>query len=161
MNTQWQLYYECNKLLDDAFDKKYGNIPDMHEKNCIELLIELGEFINESKCFKYWSIKKPDINNLYEEAADVMQMILYFYNYYGIVRLTLPKLEMTDNVIDEINYLYIDASRLLKNGNKKLCKKIFCRFMHIINLLNMNEVDLLNACYKKNTINYERLNSNY
>lgn len=161
MGIEWQLFYECNKVLDNEFNKKYYDITDMHEKNCIELLVELGEFINETKCFKYWSIKKANVDNLYEEASDVLQMILYFYHYYDIKKLNLCKIEKTNNLIFEINELFNNASKLLTKGNKNLCKKVLARFMYIVRLLNMDEKMLLDTCYKKNKINYERLNNNY
>lgn len=55
---RWENYYQKNKKLDEEFNSKYQeNEPEFYEKNCIELLVEIGEFINETKCFKYWSIK--------------------------------------------------------------------------------------------------------
>jgi len=36
--------YENNKKLDNIFFEKYGDTEEIFRKNCIELLVELGEF---------------------------------------------------------------------------------------------------------------------
>ena len=72
--------YERNKDLDHIFMAKYEkNEPMYFEKNCIDFLVEFGEFVNETKCFKYWSIKEPKMDDVYEEFADCITMILTMY----------------------------------------------------------------------------------
>lgn len=159
--NKWNLVYKENIMLDSMFDQKYSDLNDMYNKNCIELLIEFGEFINETKCFKYWTTKKPNIENVYEEAADVICMILYFYNYYNIESVKSSRMHMSNDVIYEINTLYNEMTKLLVKGNSTCTKKIFIRFIHICKLLNMSEEEIVNACYKKININRERLNSDY
>lgn len=46
---RWGNYYQENKKLDEKFNSQYQkNEPEFYEKNCIELLVEIGEFINET-----------------------------------------------------------------------------------------------------------------
>ena len=52
MNIYCDLYENKIKL-DEYFIKEYGNSEDIILKNKLELLVELGELANESKCFKY------------------------------------------------------------------------------------------------------------
>ena len=60
--------YNRNKKLDDIFMNKYFNIESKYyEKNCLELIVELCELANETKCFKYWTVKKPDKELVLEE----------------------------------------------------------------------------------------------
>ena len=58
--NEYRRIYENNKRLDIIFFERYKNTPDFFKKNCIELLVELGEFANETKCFKYWSEKESN-----------------------------------------------------------------------------------------------------
>ena len=77
--------YNRNKKLDDIFMNKYFNIESKYyEKNCLELIVELCELANETKCFKYWTVKKPDKEMVLEEFADSLMMILYMFNIYLI-----------------------------------------------------------------------------
>ena len=40
---RWENYYQKNKKLDEEFNSKYQeNEPEFYEKNCIELLVEIG-----------------------------------------------------------------------------------------------------------------------
>ena len=53
--------YQKNKELDEIFINKYSSIDkEMYKKNKIELLVEIGELANETKCFKYWTNKEPN-----------------------------------------------------------------------------------------------------
>lgn len=82
--SDFEKIYLNNKRLDDIFMEKYEKTePQLFEKNCLEFLTELGEFANETKCFKYWSIKKPKKDEMLEEFADCITMILYFFNFCG------------------------------------------------------------------------------
>ena len=72
--------YRKNKKLDDIFMNKYMDTESSYyEKNCLELIVEIGELANESKCFKYWTVKKPDKELVLEEFADTLLMILYMF----------------------------------------------------------------------------------
>ena len=42
---------DINKLLKAKYE--YSEKAEYYKKNCIEILVELGEFINETKVFKY------------------------------------------------------------------------------------------------------------
>lgn len=161
MKERWNYIYHENIKLDSIYNEKYLDLDDIHEKNCIELIIELGEFINETKCFKYWTVKEPNIDNVYEEAADVIGMILCLYNHYKIDEVCKSKIKLTDNLIYEINKLFNDMTKILENGNENISKCIFTRFMHICELLNLNEDRLLKECERKIKINIERLKTNY
>ena len=72
--------YITESKIDDIFSNRYGDIShgEVFNKNCIELLVELGEFINETKCFKYWSVKKPNKELILDELADVLKMTMTF-----------------------------------------------------------------------------------
>ena len=77
--------YERNKILDQIFIDKFEKIDkDMYKKNKLELLVEIGELANESKCFKYWSNKPMDMELVKMEYADCIIITLYFFNIMNI-----------------------------------------------------------------------------
>lgn len=161
--TKWQEIYENNKKLDSIFDKKYEPFEEnLYEKNCIEFLVEFGEFINETKCFKYWSIKRPKREEMLEEYADCLTMILYFYN---VLKMPLTgKLKehyYNDNLLEIINYIYRLSTRLLNNLTPDLVEEIFSNLIYIGALLGFEEEDVILATKKKHEKVCERLNSDY
>ena len=92
--------YERNKKLDDIFYEKYKDKDNMlYEKNCLELIVELGELANESKCFKYWSKKQPNKELVLEEFADCMLMCLYFFNEYNVDLIEISNIELSDDIL--------------------------------------------------------------
>ena len=50
--------YEVTKQIDEQFALHYGNDDEIVRKNRLELLVELGELANETRCFKYWSMRQ-------------------------------------------------------------------------------------------------------
>ena len=156
---KWQEIYQNNRKLDSIFNEKYNNDEEIYQKNCIELLVELGEFINETKCFKYWSVKKPDKDKVLEEYADCITMALYFMNGQEITN--LPKPLDTNNILELVNYTFKKATELLHNKDEYLPKEILSNILYIKDLLEIDEAELINACKKKQDIILDRLNSDY
>jgi len=157
---KWKLVYQRNKELDDIFFSKYIDEKYMFEKNCIEFLVELGEFINETKCFKYWSIKKPKYDEMLEELADVFTMLMYFYNILNI-DITYSDINQNENLLELINETYYLSTKLYKELNKDLLENIFTKLLNISKLLDIKEEEIIKAITKKQNIVQERLNAEY
>ena len=157
---KWNKVYENNKRLDSIFFQKYEK-EDIYRKNCIEFLVELGEFVNETKVFKYWSIKRPDKEKMLDEYADTITMCLTFYRELGLeLNEGYLHIEKTD-ILEVINYLYEKISMLLNNLSEQLIKDIFYNLLYLGELLELNEEEILNAINMKHKIIEERLNSDY
>lgn len=162
MMEKWNLLYERNRKLDSIFESKYlGTVDKYYEKNALELIIEFGEFINETKCFKYWSIKKPNISDMLEEYADCFLMVLYLYNHFDINEVKLVEIDKEKDILLEINNIFNLMTGLIKNGSKELSEVIFSHMYYLKDLLEIREEDIIEACYKKILINEERLASDY
>lgn len=156
--------YVRNKKLDAIFMDKYMSIENKYyEKNCLELIVELAELVNESKCFKYWTIKKPNKELVLEEYADSLLMVLYMFNVYNIDSVSTIDVDMSDDILESFNILIRMCTNLMNrdNVNEMFLKEIFTRLLHIGKLLELNDNEIIDACYKKIIINEERLSSNY
>lgn len=159
--TKWNELYENNKRLDKIFIDKYQSDTKLFEKNCIELLVEISEFINETKVFKYWSVKTPNKDKMLEEYADVITMILSFYGIYNLeIKETYNKIEETD-ILKVIMELYNKSYMFYKESNKDILEEIFNYTLYLGKLLNFNEDEILNAIENKQKIIELRLNSDY
>lgn len=158
--TIFNKIYNENKKLDKIFLDVYGNSEDIILKNKLELLVELGELCNESKCFKYWSKKEADKELVLEEYADVLLMIFYFFRELDIsLEEEFPK-ENNLNLIDEFMYLYEKISIFNKQYNKELLKDIFINFIRLGKLLNLTIDEIINNSFNKININKERFDFN-
>ncbi len=161
MNSRWQEIYDNNKKIDEIFHTKYKNVNDYKEKNYIGFLVELGEFVNETKCFKYWTIKAPNMELVLDEYADCVTGILTFYNDLNMVldEIEIPKDNM--NILEVINNLYKKGTELMHDISPKLVKDIFINLLYLGKLLSLDEDAVLEAIKKKQDVVLNRLNSNY
>ncbi len=155
--------YERNKKLDTIFMTKYEeNEPFYFEKNCVEFLVEMGEFVNETKCFKYWSIKKPQKDQVLEEYADCLLMLLSFFGILDMdLECDLERHHPSDNVLVVINYLYREGSKIMTDMSEKLLKDLFVNLIYLAKLLNLSIDEIEESCHQKQDVIEQRLNSDY
>jgi len=156
--------YERNKILDSEFMSKYINEDkELHKKNCLELIVELGELANESRCFKYWSVKTANRELVLEEYADCLLMVLYMFNYYNIVNIYCVDNKYSDDVLNVFNDLTRMCTKFMDNNDidEKYLMDVFNYLLHLGKLLGFTKEEIVNACYNKIIKNEERLNSNY
>lgn len=159
---QFEEIYRLNKELDQLFINSYeSNNEENLYKNKLELLVELGELCNETKCFKYWSVKLPDKEKVSEEFADCILMILCLFSVLNI-SLEEEFIKENDlNVMDEFFYLYQKISLIDHEFNKDNMKNIFVNIIRLGHLLKMSDKDIIDACMKKIKINTKRFEENY
>ncbi len=159
---EFKRIYENNKRLDDIFNEKYLSIEsEMFKKNAIEFLVELGEFVNESKCFKYWSIKTPKKEEMLEEFADCITMLLFFFNDLNISLKEEYNHIESKNVLDVINYLYYKGSKIISDYNKELLEDIYGNLLYLGKLFDFKDDEIILAIDNKQNKIEERLNSDY
>ena len=155
--------YITESKIDDIFSNRYGDIScgEVFNKNCIELLVELGEFINETKCFKYWSIKKPNKELVLDELADVLKMTMTFLH---VINKEIKEYEVKDiecDLITLINNTYVMATEIMNNISEVLIDNIFKNLLGIAYKLDLNKKEIIDAIVKKQQIVCDRLNSDY
>lgn len=155
--------YEETKYLDKLFDMK-SNISnhEMIKKNILELLVELGELANETRCFKYWSVKGASEKEvILEEYIDCLFMILYFSNITGVtLEEDFPEVVEQDIVESFIN-LYKNTCLLQDELTKDKVKRLLVDIMYLGNLLKFNIQDLEIATQNKSKIIQKRFQENY
>lgn len=159
--SKWNNIYLNNKRLDNVFIEKYGDFNTLFNKNCIGLLVELGEFVNETKVFKYWSIKNINRDLMLEEYADTIISILVFYNMLNLEIKDPINYLKTNDILELFNYLFNQTSKLMNNFSADLVIDIFNNLFYVKELLNIKEDEIIETVIKKQRIIEERLNSEY
>lgn len=155
--------YNIQKDLDAYIAKNHNvNYEITHKKRLLALIIELGEFANETRCFKYWSNKGPSSKDIIlDEYADGLHFLLslgiplntnkYIYDIY----------QDNNDLTDAFLKLYEDALKLNKEYNLTNYINAMQSFINLLPLLGYSENDLISAYLKKAQVNYDRQNSNY
>jgi hypothetical protein len=70
--------FSLQKGLDEEIHQKHHvDLRETHYKRILALLVELGEFANETRCFKFWSLKPASEKGvILDEYADGMHFFL-------------------------------------------------------------------------------------
>lgn len=155
--------YKINKELDKEFIQKYhANEEVMRDKNILSLLTEIGELANETRCFKYWSIKpKSSDEIILEEYADVLIMVLTFSNYLKAdIRYVMDDLKYR-TIEEQFIVLYSSVCTLKENYSSDNIIRILGKVLTLGYSLGYNEEQIKDACLKKMQIVNKRLHSNY
>lgn len=153
--------YKKNNILDDIFIDKFSKIDkDMFRKNKIELLVEIGELANETKCFKYWTTKTPNRDLVLEEYADCIIMTLCLYNYYDM-ELNDIECNKMDDVNDIFAKLYQLASSIYFTDNKKELEEVLFYLINLADLLNISKDEIVESSLKKIELDTKRMLGEY
>ena len=154
--------YKVTKQIDAEFKMHYGNDADIVRKNRLELLVEIGELANETRCFKYWSMKQNgDKEKVLEEYIDCLFMTLYFSNITDISFNEEFPSSLNGDIIDTFLSLNRFASDISEVPNKDEIKRVLVELDHLAKLLDFTIEDLERVTNKKRKIIEERFNSEY
>ncbi len=153
--------YSKNKELDKIFISKYESIDkDMFRKNKIELLVEIGELANETKCFKYWTTKTPNRELVLEEYADCIIMTLCLYNYYNL-ELEDIEYKRIEDINDQIASLYKLGSEIYFSDNTELLKELLFGLINLASLLKITKEEIVSSSLKKIELDTKRMLGEY
>ncbi len=128
----------------------------------IALNVELNEFVNELRFFKYWS-KKPASEKevVIDELVDCIHFALSMTNTLGVKDLVFGM----DDMKRPIQHIYLEIGRKLIevhcSRDADLMKEIVGNIMEMAWSLGYTMEDIQEAYDKKNKVNYERQNTGY
>lgn len=161
--SKYQVIYEENKKLDQMFDDLYNSKDSIiFKKNKLELLVEIGEFANETKCFKYWSNKKINKELMLYEYADILIMVLSFYNYFNLeINNYDIKIDEKEDLVDNIANLYLLSTTFYYSNDSKDIKKIFESLIKIGYQINLTDEDIIKWTLEKINKNKERFQDGF
>lgn len=140
--------FTANKELDEMFNNTFID-SEMHKKNKLELLVEIGELANETRYFKYWSTKPVDMDLVRGEYADCVIMTLYFFNVMNIsLEDDFPQIDQYDKV-DIFGRLYKLGSDFYYSDDRNIIKEFFSTVISLGYMIGFNDEDIINACMEK------------
>jgi dimeric dUTPase (all-alpha-NTP-PPase superfamily) len=132
------------------------------EKRILALLVEVGEMINETKTFKFWS-KKPSAEKpiILDEYADGLHFLLSLSievksskHHYEIATLTKNLTQATIEVFQAIS----DLSKSFTINN---LEQSFQSYLNLIPLLGFTPEEVVKAYFQKLGVNYTRQKNAY
>lgn len=131
-------------------------------KRILALLVELGELANETRAFKFWSLKAPSpIEKILDEYADGMHFFLSLGIDIGsrktVYNVNHPPHDFVNHTL--LVYHGIDAMRIAQDVIS--FEAAFQSYLDMIPLLGATPDDAIAAYYQKLGVNYKRQEEKY
>lgn len=132
------------------------------ERRILALLVEIGEFANATRCFKYWSNKPSEAQDIVlDEYVDGLHFFLSLGIDIKANKRVYHYTKHADNLTKQVLETYRLASLFYKNQDEKSYVKAFQAFINIAPLLKVRWSTIEKAYYKKLGENYSRQDHNY
>ncbi|WP_088006608.1 dUTP diphosphatase [Indiicoccus explosivorum] len=155
--------FDMQRELDTYIERKQGVTEDVFRKKGLALLTELAELANETRCFKFWSVKGPSERDvLLEEFVDSLHFILSLGIEKNLATLTeWPPVCSGEDLTE----LFLSAQKAVLEfmGDYRMSKylAVWGWYGAIRDALGFTEEEVLSAYLAKNRKNYERQEENY
>ncbi|BAP39647.1 dUTP diphosphatase [Metamycoplasma canadense] len=162
-------YYEFKRNFWITKKIRYSFLENISKKDfryfdtkiIIALLVELGEFANEIKAFKYWKKNKEiDRQKVLEEFADGIHFITSISYPLGINSTLFPIIKHK-NFNLQLAYTYKLFTNLLNKKTKENVQKAYEAYLGLGKIVGIEEQDIINAYRQKNKKNYQRIENKY
>ena len=158
-----KVIFEKQIKLDETLHNNVINPKEknLREKEIIALLVELGEFANEVKLFKYWK-KHKEINQtkMLEEFADGIHFLTSLATEFH-VDYEINVIKKSIDFCLQLAYVYKIFIKLFKHCTKKLIKKAYGAYLGLGEIVNITYEKIETAYFDKNEVNFKRIENNY
>jgi dimeric dUTPase (all-alpha-NTP-PPase superfamily) len=155
--------FTLQKGLDEEIHQKHHvDYATTHYKRILALLVELGEFANETRCFKFWSVKPASEKEvILDEYADGMHFFLSLGIPLGVETYHHTFVKEDHELTLQILKTYALVSDLLSTYDEKHYALAFSSFLNLLPLLGYSGDDAIKAYKKKLAVNYQRQEQHY
>ena len=159
LHNLYQKQAELDKRIADNHGITYATT---RERRILALLVEIGEFANATRCFKYWSNKSSEPQDIVlDEYVDGLHFFLSLGIDINVSKKAYNHTKHASDLTEQILEVYRLASIFLKKQDEKSYIKAFQAFINIVPLLKVRWSTIEKAYYKKLGENYNRQDNNY
>ena len=149
--------------LDATIAQNHGiSYKTTRHRRLMACLVEIGELANATRCFKYWSNKGPEADDIVlDEYADGLHFFLSLGIDIGTSKKSYNITKHEDNLTDQFLMVYHRLDEFRKKQDDSSYIKAFQAFLNLLPLLGYKWKQLEAAYYKKLGVNYNRQETNY
>lgn len=162
---QLEKLFSMQRALDLHIEEKHAlQNEDLFNRKVLALLVELGELANETRCFKFWSIKPSSEKSVVlEEFVDGVHFILSLGLECGFQDLeykfdTEPS---TVSTTEQFLLIYEKVDKFKHSKNELDFKNVLESYLQLGALLGITYEEMEKAYFSKNEVNYQRQQNNY
>ena len=155
--------FKAQAKLDATIAENHGiSYATTRPRRIMACYVEIGELANATRCFKYWSNKGSEAEEIVlDEFADG----LHFFLSIGVdIQTSKRSYNLTkhaENLTDQFLEVYHKLDAFRKKQDDASYIKAFQAFLNLLPLLKFRWAKLRDAYYKKLGVNYQRQETNY
>lgn len=156
--------FELQENLDERIRENHQlQGESLLSKKILALQVELAELANETRCFKFWSDKKPsDKGVILEEYVDCLHFILTLGIEKGFTDIKLDNKELLQyDITAQFLNLYIDINDFVICSSRDQYITLFEDFLSLGKILGFTAGEIEEAYYEKNNVNHKRQDEGY
>ncbi len=155
--------YALQKELDVEIAQNHGvTYEETFDRRVLALLVELGEFANETRCFKYWSFKAPSPKEvILDEYADGMHFFLSLGIPLGVEAYTHHFHVKEKDLSKALCEVYGLVCSLREHYDAEHYVKAFGAYLNLLPLFDYSSSDAREAYLKKLKKNHVRQETSY
>ncbi|MFB3160774.1 dUTP diphosphatase [Neobacillus sp. 179-J 1A1 HS] len=162
---QLEKLFRMQRGLDQHIEEKHGlQNEDLFDRKVLALLVELGELANETRCFKFWSIKPSSEKSVVlEEYVDGIHFILSLGIECGFQNLdyTLDIEPLAVSTTEQFLLIYQLVNNFRDTKSESDFKTLLQSYLQLGTLLGISYEEMETAYFTKNEVNYQRQQNNY
>ena len=157
-----EMYQKQLELDNEIASNHHISYEETKDKRLLALLVELGEFANATRTFKFWSFKPSESKErVLDEFADGLHFLLSLglaYNYQlDSIEVEDSEGDLTSAILQSYHYIneFYNDRTLVKYA------KMFEGYLKILVKLGYSWDDAYNAYFLKLEENHHRQETNY
>jgi dimeric dUTPase (all-alpha-NTP-PPase superfamily) len=157
--------FEMQSSLDRYIEENHQlQNENLFDRKVLALLVEIGELANETRSFKFWSVKPSSEKKvILEEFVDGVHFILSLglecdFQNKG---LKIDKEVSTQDINEQFLKIYQAVSIFQKTKSFNDYQHVFENYLQLGTLLGIEYEEMEQAYIEKNEVNYKRQNQNY
>ncbi|WP_243386096.1 dUTP diphosphatase [Bacillus kexueae] len=159
-----QKLFDLQYVLDNHIETKHQlQHESLLKRKVLAFLVELGELANETRCFKFWSVKPPSEKEIIlEEYVDGLHFLLSIGLELNLQDVSFSieedkKIDLTDHFLN----LFQAISEVDEHTTLNQYKALFTQYIQLGLALEFSVQNIYDAYISKNEVNHERQNQGY
>lgn len=156
--------FRMQRALDEYIETEHGlKEADLFDQKVLALLVEIGELANETRCFKFWSLKKPSEREvILEEFVDGVHFILSLGLTCSLEQeAAVEEGEAECSLTEQFLLVYEAVQSFKQKKSVGTYQQLLQEYFILGRLLGFSAEEVEKAYVSKNEVNYERQQQGY
>ncbi|WP_067843383.1 dUTP diphosphatase [Amphibacillus sediminis] len=160
---KWTELYSMQADLDHYIQTNHQVSSDqLFDHKILALFVELGELANETRCFKYWSVKEPSPKEtILEEYVDGLHFIISLGLDSRFKVEHVDHMPFNGDLTDLFNQLYRAIDYFRDDRSQASYLTVFGLFLTLADQLGFSDHEIQAAYLEKNKVNFQRQDEHY